>query len=142
MNNRLIAFAAGASLAAATPALAHHSFAMFDSQKEITIQGTIKEFQWTNPHSWIQINVADTQGSIKEWSIEGASPNGLARQGWRSTSLKPGDKVSMVIHPMKNGSNGGSLMAVQLPDGTKLGDWVRPSAKNPGGGAGLGNPKP
>jgi hypothetical protein len=140
MNPRLIAFAA--AFACATPALAHHSFAMFDSQKEIVINGTIKEFQWTNPHSWIQINVPDANGGMKEWSIEGATPNGLARQGWRSTSLKPGDKVSIQIHPMKNGSAGGSLIAVTLPDGTKLGDWVRPSAKNPGGGAGLGTPKP
>ena len=141
MTAKLVVFAGALALAAATPALAHHSFAMFDSQKEITIDGTIKEFQWTNPHSWIQINVPDAQGVLKEWSIEGASPNGLARQGWRSTSLKPGDKVSMIIHPMKNGTNGGSLVAVTLPTGQKLGDWVRPSAKNPGGGAGLGLPK-
>jgi hypothetical protein len=140
MNPRLIALAA--AFACATPALAHHSFAMFDSQKEVVINGTIKEFQWTNPHSWIQINVPDGAGGTKEWSIEGATPNGLARQGWRSTSLKPGDKVSIQIHPMKNGSAGGSLIAVTLADGTKLGDWVRPSAKHPGGGAGLGTPAP
>ena len=142
MNTRLIVLASMGALAYASPALAHHSFAMFDSQKEIMVSGTVKEFQWTNPHSWIQLNVPDAQGNMKEWSIEGATPNGLARQGWRSTSLKPGDKVSIQIHPMKNGTNGGSLIAVTLADGTKLGDWIRPSAKNPGGGAGLGTPKP
>lgn len=136
-------FFLGAASAAllASGAQAHHSFAMFDNTKEMVITGTVKEFQWTNPHSWIQVMVNDANGTPREWSIEGASINGLARQGWKSTSLKPGDKVSIRIHPQKNGMNGGALMSVQLADGTVLGDWVRPSAKNPGGGAGLGTPR-
>ena len=104
-----------------TLAFAHHSFAMFDSSKEVVLVGTIKEFQWTNPHSWVQINVPGPNGKITEWSIEGGSPNGLARKGWRSTSLKPGDKVTLKTHPMKDGSNGGSLMTVTKADGTVIG---------------------
>lgn len=128
-------------LASTSSASAHHSFAMFDSSKSMVIKGTVKEFQWTNPHSWIQIMVPNDKGLPIEWSIEGASINGLARQGWKSKSLKPGDTVSIMIHPQKNGQPGGSLMSVELADGTTLGDWIRPTAKNPGGGAGLGTPQ-
>ena len=100
--------------AAAIPAQAHHSFAMFDSTKNMTLEGTIKEFQWTNPHSWIQIVVKDASGKDTEWSIEGGSPNGLARAGWKRTSLKPGDKAVLVTHPLKDGTPGGSLVSVSV----------------------------
>jgi hypothetical protein len=100
-------------------AAAHHSFAMFDNQKETTLTGTIKELQWTNPHIWIQVLVGDPAGKVVEWSIEGGSPNNLARKGWSRTSIKAGDKVSIVIHPLKNGENGGSLMKVTV-NGTTL----------------------
>src|SRR4051812_49127739 len=72
-------------------AMAHHSFAMFDRQKEVVLRGTVKAFQWTNPHSFIEIDVADEKGAIQAYSVEMNSPNNLTRQGWRSTSLKPGD---------------------------------------------------
>ena len=107
------------SLGAPVAALAHHSFAMFDSSKSVTLVGTVKEFQWTNPHTWIQVNVP-TNGKVVEWSIEGGSPNGLARRGWKSSIMKPGDKITVVISPMKDGSNGGSLKSVTLPDGKVL----------------------
>ena len=113
----IAAVAAASGLAA--PAFAHHSFAMFDSSKTMTLVGTVKEFQWTNPHTWIQLNVP-TSGKTVEWSIEGGSPNGLARRGWKSTVLKPGDKVTIVIAPMKDGSSGGSLKTITLPDGKTL----------------------
>ena len=99
---------------AAAPAFAHHSFAMFDNQKNVTLEGTIKEFQWTNPHSWIQLVVKDASGKEVEWSIEGGSPNGLSRAGWKRTSLKPGDKATAVIHPLKDGTNGGSLVSATV----------------------------
>ena len=108
-----VAGVAVVSLAGA-PAFAHHSFAMFDNQKNTTLEGTIKEFQWTNPHSWIQIVVKDASGKDVEWSIEGGSPNGLSRSGWKRTSLKPGDKATVVIHPLKDGTNGGSLVTVTV----------------------------
>jgi hypothetical protein len=103
-------------------ATAHHSFAMFDETKETTLVGTIKEVQWTNPHIWVQVLVSDTKtGKMVEWSIEGGSPNGLTRQGWRRTSLKPGDNVEITIHPLKSGDNGGSLMRVSV-DGKPIGN--------------------
>ena len=119
MKFKLIAAAAVVSCGLAVPAAAHHSFAMFDSSKQMTLVGTVKEFQWTNPHTWIQVNVP-TSGKVVEWSIEGGSPNGLARRGWKSTILKPGDKITLVINPMKDGSNGGSLKTVTLADGKVL----------------------
>jgi len=100
---------------------AHHSFATFDGAQEKTLVGTVKEFQWTNPHTWLQVLVKDpATGKTVEWSIEGGSPNGLSRSGWRRSSLKPGDNVQVVIHPLKNGANGGSLMRVSV-DGKVIG---------------------
>jgi hypothetical protein len=120
MNIKTVAIAAAVAVSgAAAPAFAHHSFAMFDRTKEMTLVGTVKEFQWTNPHSWIQINVP-TNGKVVEWSIEGGSPNGLARKGWKSTTLKPGDKVTVQVNPMKDGSNGASLKSVTTADGKTL----------------------
>jgi hypothetical protein len=105
----------------AVPAAAHHSFAIFDNQKNVTVEGTVKEFQWTNPHSWVQLLVTDpTTGKQVEWSIEGASPNALSRQGWKRTSLKPGDKAAIVIHPLKDGTTGGSLVSATV-DGVRVG---------------------
>ena len=116
-----IAGVAVVSLASA-PAFAHHSFAMFDNQKTIVLDGTVKAFQWTNPHSWVQIVVKDpATGKEVEWSVEGGSPNGLARQGWKRTSLKPGDKAQVVIHPLKDGTAGGSLVTVSV-NGVKIGE--------------------
>jgi hypothetical protein len=112
VSKTLLAVAA-ASLAAA-PALAHHSFAMFDNQKTMTLEGTVKEFQYTNPHSWVELLVKDDSGKDVQWDIEGGSPNSLARNGWKRTSLKPGDKAEVTIHPMKDGSNGGSLVSAAV----------------------------
>ena len=122
VSKKMLALAGvGVLTLAAAPAFAHHSFAMFDNQKNVTLDGTVKEFQWTNPHSWIQLVVKDpATGKEVEWSIEGGSPNGLARRGWKSTIMKPGDKITVVIAPMKDGSNGGSLKTVTLPDGKTL----------------------
>ena len=106
--------AATAAVCVAGPALAHHSFAMFDSAKTVTLDGTVKEFQWTNPHTWIQIMVKDPSGKEVEWSIEGGSPNGLGRQGWKRTSLKPGDHAVLTIHPLKEGNTGGSLISATV----------------------------
>lgn len=117
---RAAALALGLLAAGAAPALAHHSFAMFDNQKTVTLEGTVKEFQWTNPHTWIQVVVKDAAGREAEWSIEGGSPNGLSRDGWSRTALKPGDKVVLQIHPLKDGSNGGSLVSAAV-DGKRIG---------------------
>jgi Family of unknown function (DUF6152) len=120
-----------APLVGAGPALAHHSFAMFDRQKEMTLKGTVKEFQWTNPHSFIEIEVADAQGMITPYSIEMNSPNNLTRQGWKSNSLKPGDKVTLLMNPLRDGSKGGLFISVMLPDGKVLGDPTRLQPASP-----------
>ena len=108
---------AAVAVLTAAPVLAHHSFAMFDTKKTITLKGTIKEFQWTNPHSWVQINVPDAQGKPVEWSIEMGSPNMLSRNGWRPSTLKAGDKVELITNPMKDGSPGGAMVKITVPDG-------------------------
>jgi hypothetical protein len=96
-------------------ALAHHSFAMFDQATTKTLVGTVREVQWTNPHIWVQVLVPDPKtGSPAEWSIEGGSPNGLTRQGWRRSSIKEGDAIEITIHPLKDGTNGGSMMRAMV----------------------------
>ena len=120
MKMRLLLIGAGLVLAAG-PAVAHHSGAMFDSNKEVTLQGTVKEFQWTNPHSWIQVNVADPSGKVTEWSIEWGGVSQLYKSGVRATSLKPGDKVTIVANPLKNGNPGGMARSITGADGAKLG---------------------
>jgi hypothetical protein len=113
----LLAVAASiAALASPIAALAHHSFAMFDKTKEVMLVGTIKEFQWTNPHSFIQLMVP-TGGKAVEWSLEGGSPNLLGRNGWKRTSLVPGDKVRILINPLRDGRPGGTFLEVHKADG-------------------------
>ena len=111
-------FAAAVALIAA-PALAHHSFAMFDTQKEMTVSGTVREFQWTNPHSWLQLDVQDGAKTV-EYSIELGSPNTMSRRGWRRTSFKPGDRVRVTMNPMRDGSPGGALISAVDAQGNTL----------------------
>ena len=108
----------GAACAPAGLALAHHSFAMFDQSKQVSIVGTVKEFQWTNPHTFIE--VVDSAGVL--WSVELNSPNNLIRQGWKRNALKTGDKVTVIINPLRDGQHGGLFNAVTLPDGSILGN--------------------
>jgi hypothetical protein len=109
-----------ALLGASAPAWVHHSGAMFDSTKEQTLNGTITEFNWVNPHSSFKVNVKGADGSDVVWAIEMNAPQNLVRQGWKRTTLKSGDKVSVVVHPLRDGKPGGSFVAVTLADGTKL----------------------
>ena len=111
-----------AVVAAATPLFAHHSFTMFDMTKKITLVGSVTSFEWTNPHSYIEIDVPDEQGAIKHWSIEMGSPSILQQSGWKFSSLKKGDKTTLIINPLKNGKAGGFLNTATLPDGRVLGN--------------------
>ena len=112
-----------AALIAAAPAFAHHSAAMFDDTKVLELKGTIKELQWANPHIWIQV-VVDEKGKKTEWSLEGGSPNSLSRQGWRSTTFKPGDAVVVRLNPMKDGTPAGSFIGAKFEaDGKTIGRW-------------------
>ena len=115
------ALAAVALLLSCSVAYAHHSFAMFDLAKDVTVEAVVKEVQFTNPHVWLQIMVPDGKGGQTEWSIESGAPGMMLRNGWKPSTLKPGDKVTLTMHPLKNGSPGGSLVSVKVPDGRTLG---------------------
>jgi hypothetical protein len=108
------------SLAAGT-AQAHHSFAMFDSKKKVTLSGTVREFQWTNPHCYIQLSVPDGKGGAQEWSLEMGAPMYLYANGWRPRSLKSGDKISVSINPLRNGKPGGVVIGATKADGQQIG---------------------
>ena len=120
MKKNLALIAAGLVVAVA-PALAHHSFAMFDPEKLITQTGLVKEFEWTNPHVWIHIMVQDQSGKAVEYSFEMQAVAQATSGGWRPDSVRPGDKVTIEYHPLKDGSRGGELVAATLPDGKRLG---------------------
>ena len=122
MKRFLTSFAIGAVFLASAPALAHHSYAMFDMTKTITLNGSVVQFKWQNPHSFIRLDVP-VNGQVEHWAIEMTSPNNLAVEGWKRSSLKPGDKVSVQIHPLRDGAKGGSFAAGKLTDGSTLGKW-------------------
>jgi hypothetical protein len=122
MNFRTISIAAVAAGLFAVPALAHHSFAMFDADKTVEFTGTVKELQWTNPHSWLEINVVQADGKEVVWAFEMGSPGGLARVGWRPRTVVPGDKVTVTGHPLRDGTTGAQFISVKLPDGKVLTD--------------------
>jgi hypothetical protein len=119
-----IVTATAAALMAAGSAAAHHSTAMFDMNKNVVLQGTIKEFQWTNPHTWIVFEVPNATGGTDEYGIEGMSPNYLARVGWDKHTLSSGEKVELTIHPLKDGRKGGFNVNVKMPDGKVM--WNLP----------------
>ncbi len=120
IKNRFLSVLCLSLLATAGAAFAHHSSAMFDGNRVVTLVGEIKEFDWTNPHCAILIDVPDGKGGVAEWSVEGGSPNTMVNHGWRRSVLKPGDKVSIDVNPLKNGDHGGRLVRVTLSDGTVL----------------------
>ena len=109
-----------AALLFTLPGVAHHSGAMFDSQMSLTLTGTVKAFQWTNPHCWIQVLVPGAQGPT-EWSVEMGSPSQLYRGGWKQTTVKPGDTITVVIHPMRDGTRGGLFVSASDKDGKPIG---------------------
>ena len=102
-------------------ALAHHSPIVFDQKRTLSITGTVTEFKWGNPHSWIHLDVKDEHGEVGNWSVEMNPANNLAREGWRASTLKVGDNVTIVVHPLRNNEKGGQFLSVKLPDGTVLG---------------------
>jgi hypothetical protein len=125
-------FAAALMTAVSAPAFAHHSPAAFEAQKTVTLVGTIKEFRWQNPHTWIEVNVPDGKGGEVLWAVELTSPTYLVRAGWKSNTLKPGDKVTVVGRPLKSGEPGSAIFtSVTLADGRTL--FERPARQ--GGGA-------
>lgn len=111
--------AIGALVLAPGAALGHHSFSMFDATRDMTIEGTVSAFTWTNPHVWIDV-IVDNGGEQERWGIETQSIGILYRQGWKADSVKVGERVRVELHPMKDGTPGGQLMKIVLPDGKEL----------------------
>jgi hypothetical protein len=120
MKLRSALIAAGMALAA-SPALAHHSAAMYDMSKLDTLTGTVRAFYWTNPHVNVDF-VADAEGGQppQEWTLEASSPGVLVRSGWSKRSLNPGDKVKVQFHPLRDGGLGGDIRTVVTADGKTL----------------------
>lgn len=116
--------AAGAALVLALPASAHHSFAMFDTTREVELRNaTVVEWQWTSPHTWLYVIVPGPNGGPGvKYSIEGGNPGLMRRQGFGKGSMAPGDHITVYIAPLRNGQNGGAINAVRLANGTTLGE--------------------
>jgi uncharacterized protein DUF6152 len=110
----------GVALAVAGAASAHHSFAVFDMSQQKTIEGTVSDFQWTNPHTWTWVDVKGDDGSVVKYGFEGMSPNFLGRRGWSKNTLKPGDHVKIVYAPLKSGEPGGTFLRATLADGKEM----------------------
>ena len=101
-----------------TMASAHHSVSAYDKSKQVILNGTVKEFKWANPHTWLYVMVPDDKGGETEWALEGGSISVLARNGWRAKTLQPGQKVRVFVNPNRDGSPGGGFLTVTLDDGT------------------------
>ena len=109
MKRQLLGLAVAAScMVAGGAAWAHHSFAMFDQDHPMELQGTVQEFKFTSPHTFVLLEVKGSDGSPTVWNLEGASPSALVREGWSSKTLKPGDELKMTIDPLRSGAPGGS----------------------------------
>ena len=121
MRSVAIAAAACGLFAAAGAAQAHHSGAMFDRTKQVTITGTVKEFNWTNPHASFAVEVLKPDGTTELWGVEMNSPNNLVREGWTRTTITPGDKVQALINPLRDGKPGGVYVGITLPSGKYIG---------------------
>ena len=135
MKRSVLGWIAALTLVAVAPVVAHHSPAAFESEKSVTLTGTIKEFRWQNPHSWIEVLVPNEKGEEVLWAVELTSPTYLIRAGWKSTTLKAGDKVTVVGRPLKSGEPGSAIFtSVTLADGQTL--YERPARLGGGGGRG------
>ena len=108
------------------PVAGHHSFAMFDSVNKTTISGTVTRFEWTNPHVFIEIDVPGSGGQVKHWSVELGSPSILQRSGWKFSDVKPGEKVTAIVNPLRDGRPGGMLYRLTLADGSMRGNGTAP----------------
>jgi len=117
---------AAAALMIAQVALAHHSFVMFDRTRQLSRRATVKELEWTNPHCWLHVWIADDRGGVREWRLEAGPPGMLTRTGWSSHLVKPGEPVTVTFYPMKDGSAAGDIIKVVLPDGRVMGPGGAP----------------
>jgi hypothetical protein len=125
-RNPLLALAVTAALLVPLPALAHHGSAAFDTGKEVTITGTVKEWVYSNPHCLLRLEVAKDDGSVVQWVAEGQAPNVIFPVGYRRDTFKAGDRVTLKLEPLKNGRTMGRILQTVLPDGTILGRAASP----------------
>ncbi len=122
-KRNITAIVASALLLTALAAFAHHSDAMFNREQVLELSGVVKEFQFTNPHTWVQLNVVGDDGQMVEWSLEWGSPNQLGRQGIRPSTFATGAEVTIRANPMRDGTPGGAFIGARFPDGTTIGRW-------------------
>lgn len=116
----LAAVVSAGLIATAGSAAAHHGFAVFDMTSRKTITGTVKTFEWTNPHTWVWLDVPNGKGGVDTWGFEGMSPNFLGRRGWTRNTLKPGDQITVTYFALKDGSKGGAFLSAKRPNGEEL----------------------
>jgi hypothetical protein len=122
MNMRMFTIAACVAAAFAAPALGHHSFSMFDQSRSLTVKGTVKSFEWANPHAWIRLMVLDPATNKQaEYAFEMGSVARSTKDGWKADMLRPGDVITVTMAPLKDGSRGGMYLAAELPNGRKMG---------------------
>lgn len=121
MRSLYLALAGAALLGMSGPAYVHHSGAMFDRTRQMQLTGTVTEFNWTNPHASFKLDVMGTDGKAENWDIEMNGVSNLVVVGWKRSTLKPGDKVTVTVNPLRDGRPGGWYISVTLPDGRTLG---------------------
>ena len=132
MTRKAFGFAGIAAALLAAPAFAHHSFAMFDQSKVLAISGTVKDFEFVNPHAWLHVIIANDKGETSTWAFEGGSPSQLVSLGWSKDHPRVGETVEVGFRPLKDGSRGGQLMSVKFSNGQRV-------CSNRGCGDGTGN---
>ena len=118
-----------AAAALAAPALAHHSFAMFDNSRSVTLHGKVSKYQWTNPHAYLEVDAEQAGGGTRHFTLEMTSINMMSRGGWTSRTVKQGDVVKVVVAPLRDGQAGGLVLEVTLPSGKVMLPGV-PNAQN------------
>jgi hypothetical protein len=114
-----LAMIVAVTLGASSSTWAHHSFSMFDTTQTVSLEGTVKEFQWTNPHVWVEL-IVETPAGLKQYSIEAFNVRTMRDAGWRYDTLNPGDKITLVMNPLRSGAAGGSFVSAKLPDGRTM----------------------
>ena len=117
-----LSFLSGALLFTAGAVVAHHSPAVFDRTKEVKLVGVVKEFRWSNPHSFIEMDVRDEKGSTDTWAVEMNPPSYLVKAGWKSSTIKAGETITVLINPLRTNEKVGKFVSITLPNGTVLGE--------------------
>ena len=120
MNLKTFGLSAVAVIVLSAPASGHHSLAMYDTTTQISVDATVTEFEWANPHCWLHIMVEDESGTARLWTLEGNSIGQLVRAGWTADAVKAGDEVTIILNPLRDGTRGGRIEAIHFPDGREL----------------------